>query len=127
MQPGDTFLLPKPGQIEHLWIVLTHANADGLSICVNVTTRRFDSDDTLILVSGDHPFIKQESVVHYEDARLMDLSFVEQILSSGTKKFICEQRECCTHKLLDRIKDGLITSKRTPIGIKKECRKAWGC
>jgi hypothetical protein len=126
MQPGQTFLLPKPGRIEHLWVVLTYPNAEGLSICVNITTRRFDSDDTLILQPGDHPFIKHESTVHYEDARFMDLSLVTQLLESGAKSFVCEPREYCTHTLLDNIKDGLVKSRRTPTGIKRVCKELWG-
>ena len=80
--PGATFLLPKPGktQTEHLWIVLTKPREDGQAVCVNITAWKFDCDETLILVPGDHPFITKKSVVHYEDARFMQLDWIEQLL-----------------------------------------------
>lgn len=125
MLPGDTFLLPKPGQVEHLWIVLTHTNENDESICVNVTTRRIHTDDTLILQRGDHPFIKQESVVHYEDARYMNMVQVEALLDGHSELFVAERMASCTHVLLDRIKDGLLRSRRTPTGIKDACKRLW--
>ncbi len=48
LNPGDTFLLPKPNQIEHLWIVLTPPREDGTAVCVNVTSWKFNRDDTVI-------------------------------------------------------------------------------
>ena len=80
LNPGSTFLLPKPGQVEHLWIVLTKPNKDGRAVCVNITSWTFDSDETVILVPGDHPFITKKSVVHYEDARYILLEHVEHLL-----------------------------------------------
>ena len=125
LKAGDTFLLPKPGRIEHLWIVLTIPDQDNKAVCVNVTSKRDDSDETLVLKPGDHPFITKESVVHYEDARVMDLTLVNQLLARGSDRFVCEQRECCTYAILDRVRAGLLQSKRTPTGIKRHCKDAW--
>jgi hypothetical protein len=125
LNPGDTFLLPKPGQIEHLWIVLTHPDEDGLAVCVNVTSWRPSADQTLVLVPGDHPFITKKSVVHYDDARKMPLDRIEQLLQQGASSFVCKAHYACTYKLMDRIKQGLLDSKRTPNGIKAFCRSIW--
>jgi hypothetical protein len=125
LNPGDTFLLPKPGQVEHLWVVLTGPRKDGTAVCVNVTSWTFDSDETVILGPGDHPFVKKKSVIHYEDARYMPLNRIEQLLQKRTTEFVCEMHHACTYKLLDRIRTGLLNSKRTPNGIKEYCRSVW--
>ena len=126
LKPGDTFLLPKSAKhTEHLWIVLTRPREDGQAVCVNITSWKFDCDETLILQPGDHGFITKKSVVHFEDARFISLERVEQLLSSGTKQFVCEMSYCCTHALMDRLKEGLLRSKRTPKEIKEYCRERW--
>ena len=124
---GSTFLLPKSGRgIEHLWIVLTDPDSNGLSVCVNVTTNRFGADTTVLLMPGDHPFIRHESVIHFEDARFIDLRRVQELLSRGSSgQFACRTLEHCTHILLDRIRKGLLLSKRTPNEIKERCRPLW--
>jgi hypothetical protein len=126
LKPGDTFLLPKPGRTEHLWIILTHPREDGKAVCVNITAWAFDRDETVILAPGDHPFIKKKSIVHYEDARFIPLGWVEQLLQSETTQFVCETHYACTHTLMDRLKQGLLDSKRTPKGIKEYCKSQWG-
>jgi hypothetical protein len=126
LQPGDTFLLPKSSkEIEHHWIILTPLGEDGTAVCVNVTSWKFDCDETVILMPGEHPFIVKKSVVHYEDAQFIPLARVEQLLSMGTNKFVCEQKNPCTYKLMDKLKEGLLKSKRTPKGIKAYCRSLW--
>jgi CTP:molybdopterin cytidylyltransferase MocA len=71
---GDTFLLPKSSSdTEHLWIVITEPDANGQSVCVNITTRQSYSETTVILKAGDHPFVTHESVIFYTDARIVDL------------------------------------------------------
>jgi hypothetical protein len=47
-------------------------------VCVSVTTKRPYSDTTGGLSAGDHPFIKHESVIHYADARILDLQRFSQ-------------------------------------------------
>jgi hypothetical protein len=124
--PGDTFILPKSAkQIEHLWIVLTPAREDGKAVCVNVTSWKFECDQTVILGPGDHAFITKKSVIHFEDARFVQMEHVERLLTGGTDQFVCRRNYCCTHVLMDRIKDGLLKSKRTPNGIKEHCRALW--
>jgi hypothetical protein len=127
LQCGDTFLLPRSSaETEHLWIVLTEVDASTRkAVCVNVTTRRHHSDLTLILNSGDHPFIKHESVINYQDAREMPIDAVEQALAARTAQFVCVQREPASEDLLKRVRQGLIDSKQTPKGIKAYCRKLW--
>lgn len=110
---GDTFLLPKPGRgsIEHLWIVLTDPDSNHKALCVNITTKQDHSDLTLILNAGDHPFVRHESVIHYPDARLLDLQLVHTALNGGAT---CTQHAKCSASLLQRVREGLMRSRLTP-------------
>lgn len=72
---------------------------------MNVTSWRFDCDETLILQPGDHPFITKKSIVHFDDAQFIPLARVEQLLTMGSSKIICEQKHCCTYVLMDRIRE----------------------
>ena len=124
---GDTFLIPKSARdTEHLWIIVTEIDAStNRAVCVNVTTRQSYSDTTLVLQVGDHAFIQHESVVNYSDAREMPIDLVEQALQTRTNQFVCERRDPCTAALLNRIQQGLITSKQTPKDIKARCKMLW--
>ena len=122
---GDTFLLPKPRQVEHLWIVLEGEDEEGQILCVNITTKREDSDSTVILQPGEHGFVKHESVVHFEDARWMPMEHVCALVDRASPNLVCERSYACTHAVMDKVKKGLLDSKRTPIGIKAFCKSKW--
>ena len=104
--------------------------ATKLAICVNVTSKQSHSDTTLVLVPGDHRFIKHDSVIMYADAREMRIDLVEQALSIAlgkpTNQFVCQAHDPCTPALLERIRQGLLASKQTPKGIKQKCKDLWG-
>ncbi len=125
LRAGDTFLLPKPNATEHLWVVLTEPTESGEAVCVNITTQHSFSDQTVILQPGDHPFIKHPSVVHYEDAREMNLQMVYALLKQGSDKFVCVAHDPCSVDLLRCVRDGLLRSKRTPNGLKQRCKALW--
>ena len=74
-------MLLKPGQqTEHLWVLITSVDPkSGQALMVNITTRRPHSPDTTTILNvGDHPFIKNPSVVFYADARLVDPALLDQ-------------------------------------------------
>jgi len=83
-------------------IVITQPDADANAVCVSVTTQRSYSDVTVFLKVGDHPFIKHESVIHYADARILDLRKVQAALDAKTRTFICRRHEPCSESLLTR-------------------------
>lgn len=128
LQCGDTFLIPKSAKaIEHLWVIVTEVDpVTNNAICVNVTSKQSHSDTTVVLVAGDHRFIRHDSVIMYADAREMRIDLVEQALSKPTNQFVCQAHDPCTPALLERIRQGLLASKQTPKGIKKKCKDLWG-
>jgi hypothetical protein len=124
---GDTFLLPKSSNdTEHLWIVITEPDANGESVCVNITTRRSYSETTVVLQPGNHPFIAHESVIFYADARIIKLKNVEMALNAAVKKFACVSKDPCGADLLRRIQAGMIASKQAKKGVKEYFKKAMG-
>jgi hypothetical protein len=123
LKPGETFYCPTPNNdTPHLWIVLTDANAENKAVCVNMTTKRSDSDCTTICRCGEHPFIKHESVINYRAAKWMDLADIDKAVAGGIKSMPFSQRAACTDAFLTKVRCGLINSKFTPKGIKSDCR-----
>jgi len=78
---GDTIKFENfSGGYEHLWIVITPPHGDPPQvIIVNVTSLKANSDRTIILDVGDHPFIKHPTVIYYTDAKIVRVSEVEKI------------------------------------------------
>jgi hypothetical protein len=68
---------------------------------------------------GDHEFVKVETVVHYEDARLAPAEPLNQIARLRDYDFHAD----CSDELLERIQRGLLASPSTPKKIKTYCRE----
>lgn len=96
-----------------------------LAVFVNVTTRRSQSDATVILRPADHTFIKRESVVYYSDAQLLDLNKVQEALDAQVTQYPCVQCDPCSPTVLAMVQQGLLSSKMTPYKIKEYCKNAW--
>ncbi len=109
---GDSFMLPKPGvETEHLWVLITQPDPGSFqAVMVNVTTQRPHSDTTTILLPGDHPFIRQPSVIYYADARLVDVRDLDAALERG----MFRGHEPFDSGVLKRIQAGVETSDFTP-------------
>ena len=76
---GETYKLRKPGDdTPHLWAVITNPDQDDNVVIVNLTTRQPHSDDTVVLSRGEHPFVRHETVISYQDARLVKTSALTQ-------------------------------------------------
>jgi hypothetical protein len=129
LQCGDTFLLPrKSSATEHLWIIITDPDPKtSEAVCVNITSRRSDSETTVIITAGEHPFVTRESVTYYKDARIIALSAVEQMLRFGSKgQFACAQHQPCGKALLTRIQQGVLASDSPSKDLQNYCKKACG-
>lgn len=112
---GDTVILPKPGlEKEHLWVLITTPDLNGIAIMVNLTTQRPHSDKTVILQPGDHPFIDRPTVVFYADARFVEVALLESCISKGLGRNHSQMAAV----VLQKIQNGLFASKLTPQKIK---------
>jgi hypothetical protein len=113
---GDSFMLPKPGHdTEHLWVLITNPDPESYeAIMVNITTQRPHSDKTTVLDSGEHPFIKQPSVVFYSDARTVDTRLLDAAVQRGAYR----GHAAFDAAVLGKIQAGLAVSPFTPRKIK---------
>ena len=112
---GETYKLRKPGDdTPHLWAVITDPNQDDNVVIVNLTTRQPHSDDTVILRRGEHPFVRHETVISYQDAMLVKTSALTQAVRGGAATMHTAFRL----DVLTKIQCGLEKSPYTPDIVK---------
>ncbi len=113
--PGVTFLAKRPSYpTEHLHIIISPI-IDGKVVLVNVSSKKFDSDDTCVLCVGDHEFITHDSVINYGDAVAAPVSKIQEYLAM--KQF--KPLKPVSEGLLMRIKAGALESSAFPKSLKK--------
>ncbi len=102
---GDTIEMPKSVHAApHLWILVTDPKSDtGEVVIVNVTSLKPESDRTVIVSPREHPYIRHESVVFFQDARICSSFDIEKLLSLSS---ICCKCDPCPQELLKRIQQG---------------------
>ncbi len=99
----------------HLWILVTAVNPQtGEVIIVNFTTQRSNSDNSVVIRPGEHPFVDHPTIVFYADARAAELQLLEAAIKQGT---ISTHAPLCP-ALLKRVQEGLLLSPYTPGKIK---------
>jgi hypothetical protein len=118
MRIGDTFLGALPGEISHLWIIITPPNDQNEVVIVNLTSTQCDS--TCRVAVGDHPFVKKPSVIRYQDARLRSLVRLETALKRG----LIQPHHPAAGGLLKKIQQGALESEFTPNKV-AECVRCW--
>ena len=80
---------------------------------VNFTSRRSHSDATVVLKAGEHPFVRHDTVVNYQDARCTD----SQVLIEACMQGVISKHEPCDSLVLKKIQRGFANSPRTPADI----------
>lgn len=114
MKSGDTFLMPAPGisdRTPHLWVVVTDPpQGENTVIIVSPTTLRNQAEQTVVLRKGEHPFIRWDSCVFYNDSRLVDVRELDRKVRAGQVKL----HDPCSATMLKNIQDGLLASELTP-------------
>ena len=119
--PGRAILLSEPPLYKpHLWFVLT--DPDGSSetaVAVMLRTATKFTDTTLLLNTGDHPFVHHESSVHYSTARYFSVASILAAIKTGR----CHLREDASPELLERLRKGLLDSPYTVNAIRDHCRR----
>jgi hypothetical protein len=113
--PGDTFFIESGNVGEHLFVIaLPFADAVGFpkqsTVLLSVCTTVVKCDRTCVLDVGDHPFIRHESYVAYNHARLHS----HQDLIEREQKGVFRKGTPIEGAVLKRIFEGLRNSPRTP-------------
>ena len=86
--------MPSGADGDHLYVVLNEPKAfadygsQPCVVLVNVSTIRqgVRHDETCVLDTGSHPFIKQDSYVVYRSARIERVSHVQRLVQQGLFK-----------------------------------------
>ena len=116
---GTTFFLPKPNQsTAHLWVVLTDPDNESPPHVAIVNLTSSAVDDTVILTRGDHPFVRHETYIYYEDAKIVPAQKLVEAVNMG----ISEYREEFQPAVLERVQDGLLTSPHVSPKVREYCR-----
>jgi len=104
VEAGDTYKLATPtNPTPHLWIVLTDPDQQGEVAIVNLTTRQPASDATVILRPPDHPFVRHDTVVRYEDAQVVPARALDAAVKGGAAR----RHAALNPLILKRIQDGV--------------------
>jgi len=123
LKSGDTILGSRDyDSIPHLWIALTDPNEDGNIAIVNVTDFHNHEDKTTVLKPGDHPFITKESIVLYQDARIVPAASLLNAMKNGRG---CVPRESCSVEMMHKLRTGIFASDHTPNGVIEFCSDSW--
>ena len=112
--PGATLIIPSGPGGKHLFIILNEpkdfAGYINSSVLVNVSSvRKAPYDDTCILESGSHPFIKQRSYIAYRHARVDR----EERLIQKVSASLFKPHDPLDDELLRRVQNGLYESPQT--------------
>ena len=121
---GDTFYLTHAtGSTPHLWVLLwgPRGAADSF-IAVFLTTRRPYSDPACVLNAGDHPFIRHETAVRYNEPVRWTSAALDGMIVRGQ----AHRREAMSADVLDRLRNGFLASKRTPHAFIEMARNEYG-
>jgi hypothetical protein len=107
MDAGSTFLLTQVDN--HLWIVLSDPKIDASNVLlVSVTTATRLKESVCLLNVGDHPWIRHESCVSYEHAKVVKMETLDELKFQGLLKL--EQPISAT--ILKRVREGAARSVR---------------
>lgn len=120
LKAGRSLLLHETHQTKrHLWFVLTSpSEALPRIVAVMVRTRKRYTDDTVVLVPGDHPFIHHESAVHFSSARWFEIESLRRAFGDGQ----CALLEDMAPELLRRVQAALLASPFTVNAMRDHCR-----
>ena len=107
----------------HLHVVIAEiAESPTRVVVINLTTKRTGSDETVILKEDDHPFIKHDTAINYQDTRMFDKAQLIERLNHNFFKI----GEIFSEDKVKLMQRGLIESPFTPRDIKAICTPILG-
>jgi hypothetical protein len=120
---GRTILLSRAGMGEHLWLVLTDPDPTTQKvIMVALVTERAHTDKTVRLDIGDHRFVRHPSNIDFGTATFAPSAALLAGVSSGAAAL----HEDLKASILRLVREGLLTSSRTPNAVKEHCAPLFG-
>lgn len=105
---SETEHTPSGKDKRHLRVVITDPDNDQNQVVVSITTLRYASQDrSCVLKPGEHPFIKNESIVDFRRTTVM--SYMQ--IFNGIKKGLLIKKEDVSDELLLKIQSAAAKSK----------------
>lgn len=123
MIPGETILGLDMG--EHLWVVLTSPNADGLVVVANLTTHGRSpacGPDCIVIAPSDHPWVKHDSCIYFRRADFNPTQPLDLAKAKGTLR----QADAFSDALLKRVQEGALQSRFVAPRLKEAIRATLG-
>lgn len=105
----------------HLHIIASVPDQAGFVIVVSVSTVYRFADKTVLIQAGEHPWLRHESFVSYNFAKLQRSSEIEARLVKLPKMI----KAACSKELLKRIQAGILESEQTENGVKYFYREVY--
>lgn len=122
MKCGSTFLLYGDDQpIPHLHIVISDPDKNNCVVLVSVTTERSRSDTMTRLAPGDHPFVKNPSVITYSYTKVMSCTQLENLVATGGAM----TKEDASEEIVSRAQAGLRETDRAPQDVQRYFLEWW--
>jgi hypothetical protein len=122
VKKGAAFLAPSgPGELLHLFVVLTNACPDGLHLIATIgrVKPNIKHDATCEIAAGEHGFIDKPSFVRYGMLTQMAGVHIRKMID---KKYYVE-KEPVAEELCERICAGVATSDFTANGMRRYFEK----
>jgi hypothetical protein len=126
---GDTFLCEGLGSKKHLFVVLCEPFGDPpFILTVPLNTLTINTDTTVVLSPGDHPFVVRATAVSYD---LMSSMPVNQLLELEklNRRSVGDsfrRHQPINPELLERIVEGVFRSDLTPKRMVREMAERLG-
>ncbi len=117
---GTTILIPSGSIGDHLFVVIfdiKEINGKPKALLAPVVSQFPRCEMTCPLTSGDHPFVKHESIIAFNHCRTESLEHIHDCLASGLFRI---KYPPASNSLLLRIQVSYSQSKRVPKHIKRD-------
>lgn len=98
------------------------AGAADAYLIVHLTTVRPHTDSTVVMRAGEHPFIQHDTCAVYSDARRTPA----EKLNAAWQDRLLVPKAGATPELLEKLRDGLFRSPRTPHALVRMAIEEFG-
>ena len=116
---GHAFLFDLKNEPAHLWVIASDPDIEGYCLIVSLTSFKGNSDRTVVLNAGEHPFIKWPTCVAYSLSELITAEQLINYVSLGHAKMHLAP---LTEKVIELVFDGFLASQFTKRRIKTYVR-----
>lgn len=120
IMPGDAFFNQEvPRAPRHLWFVVCACGSASVVIA-NVSTNPGPDCEPCVIQPQEHPDISRVSYLRCDKSRLVQAAQLEAL----AKKQVISLASPASPTLLSKLRQGLLASQHTPMGVKEAVQRA---